>query len=147
MAGKSLDENLNDRQLKFAKEYCLDLNKTQAAIRAGYSDKHARSYGSLLYANPNIKAKIEELLQEQLMPKSEILRRLESIADQTDPEDIKDAINRERNRIRALELLGKYHLLFTDNNKPQDINVNVQVDGLENLLSKVYGSNDDNSDD
>jgi len=133
-----MDGILNDRQLKFAVEYCVDFNKTQAAIRAGYSDKHARSYGSLLYANPNIKAKIEQLLQEQLMPKSEILRRLEAIADKDDPDDVKDAINRERNRIRALELLGKYHLLFDGNTPAQTINVH--IDGFEDMLSKLYGN-------
>lgn len=147
MAGKTIDDKLNDRQLKFAQEYCVDLNKTQAAIRAGYAPAYARMQAVRLYSNVNIKAKIEELLQQQLMPKSEILRRLESIANQVDPDDIKDAINRERNRIRALELLGKYHLLFTENDKPTEVNVNVQVNGLENILSKVYGIDGTDSDD
>lgn len=49
-------------------------------------------------------------------------------------------------RLRAVEILAKVMGLFNDT-KPQDINVNVQVDGLENLLTKVYGSHDPDSDD
>ena len=49
-------------------------------------------------------------------------------------------------RLRAIEMIAKIEMMFSEN-KPQDINVNVQVDGLENLLSKVYGSDDTNSDD
>lgn len=49
-------------------------------------------------------------------------------------------------RLRALEMIAKVESMFNDN-KPQDINVNVQVDGLENLLTKVYGSHDPDSDD
>jgi phage terminase small subunit len=49
-------------------------------------------------------------------------------------------------RLRALEILAKVQGLFNDN-KPQDINVSVQVDGLENLLTKVYGRHDPDSDD
>lgn len=49
-------------------------------------------------------------------------------------------------RLRALEILAKVQGMFNDN-KPTEVNVNVQVDGLENLLSKVYGSDDSDSND
>jgi phage terminase small subunit len=56
------DENieLTDKQEKFCYEYCLDLNATQAAIRAGYSENTARSMGCQLLTNINIKAKIKQ---------------------------------------------------------------------------------------
>lgn len=49
-------------------------------------------------------------------------------------------------RLRALEILAKVQGMFNEN-KPTEVNVSVQVDGLENLLSKVYGSNGTDSDD
>ena len=37
---------LNNKQMMFCKEYMIDLNATQAAIRAGYSKKTAQEIGS-----------------------------------------------------------------------------------------------------
>ena len=49
---------LNDRQEKFVQEYLKDLNATQAAIRAGYSESTARSIGSENLTKPDIQAEI-----------------------------------------------------------------------------------------
>jgi phage terminase small subunit len=50
----------NDKQKAFAKEYLVDLNATQAAIRAGYSTKSARRIGyQLLHETPHIAALIQ----------------------------------------------------------------------------------------
>lgn len=54
--------NLSDKQLFFCHEYLVDLNATQAAIRAGYSEQTARQMGSENLAKPVIKAKIQELM-------------------------------------------------------------------------------------
>jgi phage terminase small subunit len=51
---------LNDRQARFVAEYLLDLNATQAAIRAGYSPASARTQAADLLTNPNIAAAIAE---------------------------------------------------------------------------------------
>lgn len=42
---------LTDKQRRFVEEYLLDLNATQAAIRAGYSEKTAQVQGSRLLTN------------------------------------------------------------------------------------------------
>ena len=55
---KPKNGTLSDRQLRFIQEYHVDLNATQAAIRAGYSKKGARVRGSELLANRNIAAEI-----------------------------------------------------------------------------------------
>ncbi len=55
---KPKNGTLSDRQLRFIQEYQVDLNATQAAIRAGYSKKGARVRGSELLANRNIAAEI-----------------------------------------------------------------------------------------
>ena len=52
---------LNDKQERFCYEYCIDLNATQAAIRAGYSENTARSIASALLTKINIKTKIKYL--------------------------------------------------------------------------------------
>jgi phage terminase small subunit len=60
------DWRLNAKQLRFIAEYLRDFNATQAAIRAGYSEKTARSIGSALLTNPDIAAAVEAKQQEQL---------------------------------------------------------------------------------
>lgn len=50
---------LNEKQQRFVQEYLVDLNGTQAAIRAGYSPKTAPSQASRLLTN----AKVTEALQ------------------------------------------------------------------------------------
>ena len=45
---------LTDKQRKFVSEYLVDLNATQAAIRAGFSQKTARAQGQRLLTNVDI---------------------------------------------------------------------------------------------
>ncbi len=52
---------MTPRQEKFCVEYLIDLNATQAAIRAGYSEKTAYSMGQRLLKNVEIKSRIKEL--------------------------------------------------------------------------------------
>ena len=51
----SRDNLKHARVWRFVDEYPKDLNATQAAIRAGYSRKAARTTGAQLLANPAIK--------------------------------------------------------------------------------------------
>lgn len=51
-------EVLNPKQAKFVKEYLIDLNAKQAAIRAGYSEKTAEVQGCRLLRNVQVKAAI-----------------------------------------------------------------------------------------
>jgi phage terminase small subunit len=52
---------LNDKQRRFCEEYLIDLNATQAAIRAGYSQKTAYSIGDENLRKPEIKDLISKL--------------------------------------------------------------------------------------
>lgn len=55
-------------------EYLVDLNATQAAIRAGYSEKTARSIGQRLLTNVDIQSQIQQKqkkLQEQTQIRQE----------------------------------------------------------------------------
>jgi phage terminase small subunit len=51
---------LNDRQCRFVAEYLIDLNATQAAVRAGYSARTAYSAGERLLRNVEIATAIAE---------------------------------------------------------------------------------------
>ncbi|AGI32729.1 TPA: terminase small subunit [Mannheimia haemolytica] len=51
---------LTDKQKRFVEEYLIDLNATQAAIRAGYSEKTAYSIGEENLRKPEIRSAIQE---------------------------------------------------------------------------------------
>ena len=51
---------LTPKQARFVEEYLVDLNATQAAIRAGYSAKTAEVQGSRLLGNVKVAAAIRE---------------------------------------------------------------------------------------
>ena len=55
---------LNERQKRFCNEYMIDLNATQAAIRAGYSVKTANEQGARLLTNVSVQAEIQRLQAE-----------------------------------------------------------------------------------
>ncbi|MFU2148234.1 terminase small subunit [Hafnia paralvei] len=57
---------LTDKQELFAREFIKDLNATQAAIRAGYSEKTARAIGCENLTKPDIQQRISELNHERM---------------------------------------------------------------------------------
>lgn len=62
---------LNAKQARFVQEYIVDLNATQAAIRAGYSEKTAHSQGQRLLKNVGIAEAISKA-QEQRGERTQI---------------------------------------------------------------------------
>jgi phage terminase small subunit len=56
---------LTDKQEMFCKEYIIDLNATQAAIRAGYSEKTANEQGCQNLAKLSIQERIAELKEDR----------------------------------------------------------------------------------
>lgn len=77
--------SLTPKQARFVEEYLIDLNATQAAIRAGYSPKSASAEGARLLANVKIKKAIQEA-QTQRSERTKIdqdwvLKRLALLAD------------------------------------------------------------------
>lgn len=56
--------DLTAKQEKFCQEYLIDLNATQATIRAGYSEKTAANIGHENLRKPEIQARITELRKE-----------------------------------------------------------------------------------
>lgn len=56
---------MTKKQKRFIEEYLIDLNATQAAIRAGYSPDTAKSIGSENLTKPDIKAQIAKAMAER----------------------------------------------------------------------------------
>ena len=56
---------LTEMQKQFVAEYLVDLNATQAAIRAGYSDRTAHSQGPRLLENVEIKKLIAAAMEKR----------------------------------------------------------------------------------
>jgi len=94
---------LTEKQKKFCNEYLIDLNGTQAAIRAGYSKKTAYSIAEENLRKPDIKTYIKAK-QDKLKAKTEIT--LENIVKSI----YEDALNGEQegNRLKAKDMLMKH---------------------------------------
>lgn len=56
---------LAEKQRLFVEEYLIDLNATQAAIRAGYSPRTAQEQGSRLLSNAMVRACVDKALAER----------------------------------------------------------------------------------
>ncbi len=60
------DRKITEKQKRFCEEYLVDLDATQAAIRAGYSKDSACSIGEELLKKPEIRNYIQELKQHEV---------------------------------------------------------------------------------
>lgn len=120
---------LTVKQQKFA-DYYIELgNASEAAVKAGYSKKTARVIGPENLSKPAINAYIKnrmaELASERIASQQEILELLTSIARGEVTEEVLIGVGKgaqtitemdvdASNRIKAAELLGKRHKLWTD---------------------------------
>jgi phage terminase small subunit len=152
-----------DRQAQFAQEYVVDFNGKQAAIRSGYSKKTAESQASRLLRNVKVRSEIERLLEDPVGRRNEIRKRN---IDELLPLAYTDAaveLKRDkdgnvievsfRDKLRAIELLGKMHGLFTDKvdvalcgslNVVHDLSklTEEELEQLEKLTGKIENTTD-----
>ena len=103
-------DGCNERQVRFAQEYIVDLHGERAAIRAGYSPNNARVQASRLLTKSNIR----ELVLARMVDRSEataidaawVLQKLrENVIGGLADKD-RSAVN------KSLELLGKHLGMF-----------------------------------
>ena len=109
---------LTAKQSLFVAEYLKDLNATQAAIRAGYSQKTANEQGARLLAHVSVRQAIDTAMEART-------QRLQRTADEV-LRDISDIAKTAKNAfmdnpeqtalasvaLKALELEGKHYRLF-----------------------------------
>lgn len=60
-----MERKLTPKQKRFVEEYLIDLNATQAAIRAGYSKKNADKIGSELLGKTRVSKEIQKAMQRR----------------------------------------------------------------------------------
>jgi len=115
-----LIKDLNPKQLRFVDEYLVDLNATQAAIRAGYSPKTAKVQGSRLLTHAII-SKAIRLGQEQIAHKYEVTQEyvIEKLIENLDG-SLREGQRGPANG--ALTLLGKHIGMFVDRTRVEGPN-------------------------
>lgn len=120
---------MTERQKRFCDEYLIDLNATQAAIRAGYSERSASSIGERILRNDDVRSYISEQLErihnENTADAQEVMEYLTAVMRGKSVSRVLafvgDGCQRviekppdEKERLKAAELLGKRYGLFTD---------------------------------
>ena len=127
---------LNARQKAFCEYYVASGNATDAAIKAGYKEKNARKIGRENLTKTDLKAYVKELMDkaesERIASAEEVLQNLTAMMRGEIQEEVivvegeGDGVSSARimkkqvsakERIKAAELLGKRHALFTDKTK------------------------------
>jgi phage terminase small subunit len=121
---------LTEKQKRFADYYIESGNATEAAVKAGYSEKTARFIGAENLTKPNIIAYVDKLLgakdKERIASQDEVLEFLTSVMRGDVVEKIPVLVgggmqelmeNKPAVQVRksAAELLGKRYRLFTEN--------------------------------
>ena len=117
-----MDKNLTQKQALFVKEYLVDLNATQAAIRAGYSAKTAGQMGDENLKKPQISAAVQKGIEKRNkrieITQDKVLEDIESIKRHA-MREIYDAqgnviMSNYPTALRAAELHGKHLGIFKD---------------------------------
>lgn len=142
------EKKLTAKQKRFCDEYLIDMNITQAAIRAGYSKKTARVIGQQNLSKLAVKNYIDERMKEKeaelIADSDEVMRYLTSVlrgqsqSEVVVVENIGDYMSEarliqkapdEKERLKAAELLGKAHQIFVDKvEQTVDMELNITVD-------------------
>ena len=129
---------LTDKQSAFVREYLVDLNATQAAIRAGYSERTASRIGPQLLGKTWVREAIEKAQAKRArrveVTQDYVLSNLVEVVERTmqrapvldrKGEQVTDEEGRAvwtfdaKGANRALELLGKHLGIFTDKLKAE----------------------------
>ncbi len=137
------DTGLTDKQEKFCQEYLIDLNGTQAAIRAGYSKKTAKQVASENLTKLDVIARLRELnkkIEERTEISQEWVRkRFKEISDRcmtAEPVMIYDGENwvesgeykfDSSGANKATEMLGKHLGFFEKDNNSKVVVYNTDV--------------------
>ena len=146
---------LNEKQKRFCEEYLIDLNATQAAIRAGYSEKTAYTIGQKLTKKSEVKAYIEEKLEtlknERTADTQEIMEYLTSVMRGTSESEeiVLKSVGKgsqkiekvhkkpsEKDKLKAAELLGKRFGMFKER---VEVDGEIRSEKLSDVLDQVGG--------
>ena len=115
---------LNPKQQKFCDEYLIDMNATQAAIRAGYSKKTAKEQASRLLTNVHVKEYVSKK-QEKLQNKTAItIENVVNFINEVSQEAREDGD--KNNALKGADMLMK-HLGAYNADKSEDKSTKVVI--------------------
>ena len=116
---------LTEKQKRFCEEYLIDLNATQAGIRAGYSPNGINKRVTRMMANDGIAQYIQELLKDRSqrtgINADTVLKELVKIA-------LVDTEITGKEKMKALELLGKHLGMFNGGGNEENQKVLEKLD-------------------
>lgn len=136
-----LVSGITEKQKRFVEEYLIDLNATQAAIRAGYSKKTARQIGeqnlSKLDIQEAIKQRMDEKENELIAKQDEVLKTLTRILRRQETETVVATCKERRS---GYDENGKK--VITEQEVPHLVEIPTKVSNVNRaaeLLGKRYG--------
>lgn len=130
--------DLTDKQRAFIDHYFqCGMNATEAAKRAGYSEKTARQMGAENLSKPVIRAEIDRRLDTAAMPANEVLARIADIARGSMADFLNDAGEIDLSQARKRDML---HLIKSRSTTKdgERIELYSKFDALT-LLAKQHG--------
>ena len=141
--------DLTIKQKRFADEYIISGNASQAAIAAGYSKKYAAQNTDKLLKNTKVKSYIAERMAEldskKIAKQDEVLRYLTSImrGEQQEKTLVGEGMGEQRiadidvsakDRIKAAELIGKRYSMWTDK---QEVTGDIAITFIDDIGSEL----------
>ncbi len=122
---------LTPKQERFCHEYMVDLNATQAAIRAGYAENSAHVTGCRLLSNDKVSEAIAagkaELAERAGVSQDWVIERLKEVREASMRESDKGMPHNPAAANRSLELIGKHGGMWQEGHVAGDINIQVNV--------------------
>lgn len=128
--------NLTAKQAAFVREYLVDYNATQAAIRSGYSEKTATVIGAENLTKPDIQKAIAEAQSKRelnaLRRAEDVLKDLAEVRAVAMKKRYNEAGDEEMANpnvaLKALELEGKHLAMWTEKTQLSgEVNQNIKV--------------------
>lgn len=136
---------LTAKQQRFCDEYLLDLNATQAAIRAGYSEKTARVIACENLTKPYIQEYIEKRMAEKekalIADQNEVMKYLTAVMRREKTDSVVVTLNKEVSKYIPDEN-GTMRKQTVKEEVPQIIQIPAQLrdaNKAAELLGKAYG--------
>lgn len=130
------DKKLTAKQAAFVREYLIDFNATQAAIRAGYSQKTAEQVGYQQLQKTSVQKAIAEKQQKRelsaIRSAEDVLKDIQRVKDMAMKTRLTDAgdevLINPNAALKALELEGKHLAMFTEKQQVTgEIDQNIKI--------------------